>query len=153
MWHNPLKHKIFRYPKLLTHKSVPEPNLSAKTKNFGQKFVILPPSSPPLLSIKFTAIGNFLKHSTEGFPYEVFRYCDTKHFDGKSLVLPPLLLSLTFFDTRNFLKQRRVPRRDFSALWDKNFSKDNRDTLLHKVQKSVVELMFVKILWKLISKQ
>ena len=41
-------------------------------------------------------------------------------------------LCLQFFDTRNFLKHRRVPRQNFSALWDESFSSKTRDTLLHK---------------------
>ena len=76
----------------------------------------------------------------------------TKNCDSPFL-LPPPLLSQIFFDTRNSVKHRRVPLRSSSALWDKNFSTENCDTLLHKVQKSVVEMMFVNTLWKLISKQ
>ena len=41
-------------------------------------------TSPSLLSINFFATTNFLKHSIEGFLYEMFRYCETKIFDGKS---------------------------------------------------------------------
>ena len=41
-------------------------------------------------------------------------------FDGKEWYPPPLSI-LTFFDTRNVLKNRRVPLRNFSVLWDKNF--------------------------------
>ena len=44
-----------------------------------RKILILPLSSP-LLSINFFAPGNLLKHSTQGFPYEIFRYCETKIF-------------------------------------------------------------------------
>ena len=64
-------------------------------------------------------------------------------FSTESLDTPPpsSLLYPIFFDNRNFLKHRRVPRQNFSALWDEIFSRENRDTLLHKVQKSVVELI------------
>ena len=62
-------------------------------------------------------------------------------------------LCINFSDARNFLKHRSVPRRIFLALWDETFSTENSDTLLHKVQKSVVELMFVRTLWKLLSKR
>ena len=58
-----------------------------------------------------------------------------KNFDGKSWYPPPLL-SLTFFDTRDFLKHRKVPRRNFSALWDKKFCRRKLDTpppLIHKL--------------------
>ena len=40
-------------------------------------------TTPPLLSINFFANGNFLRHSTEGFLYEIFRYCETKKFRHK----------------------------------------------------------------------
>ena len=70
----------------------------------------------------------------------MIRYCETKQLWRKIVIHAPLL-SLTFFDTRIFLKHRRVPLRNFSALWDKIFSTENRDTLLHKVEKSVVELI------------
>ena len=39
--------------------------------------------SPPLLSINFFATEKFLKHSTEGFAYEIFRHCQTKKFRPK----------------------------------------------------------------------
>ena len=39
-----------------------------------------PPLLPPLLSLNFFAPGNLLKHSTQGFPCEFFRYCETKNF-------------------------------------------------------------------------
>ena len=46
-------------------------------------------SPPPrrLLSINFLATGNFLKHSTEGFTYQIFRHCETKNFDRKSKIV------------------------------------------------------------------
>ena len=71
-------------------------------------------------------------------PLRKFSALRQKVFDGKSW---SPLLSLTFFDNRNCLKHRSVTRRNFSALWDENFSRENRDTLLHKVQKSMVELI------------
>ena len=48
------------------------------------------------------------------------------NFDGKSWYLPPLL-SFTFFDTRNFLRHRRVSLRKFSVLWGNKLSTENRD--------------------------
>ena len=47
------------------------------------------------------------------------------NFDGKSRKPPPLL-SLTIFDTRNFLKHRRVPLRNDSV--DKTILVENRNT-------------------------
>ena len=43
---------------------------------------------------------------------------------------PTPLLSLTFFDTRNFLKHRRAPLRNDSVLWDKKILRENRETHL-----------------------
>ena len=69
---------------------------------------------------------------TGEFPYEMFRYCEKKFF---VIPPPPPLLCIIFFDTRNFLKHRRVPLRIFSAAArDKKFSMENRDPpLLHKL--------------------
>ena len=61
-------------------------------------------------------------------PFETQKGSSTKwfgtviqnNFDGKSWYPPPVL-SLTFFGTRNFLKHRRVPLLNDSALWDINF--------------------------------
>ena len=68
-------------------------------------------------------------------PTKFFGTVGQNNFDGKSWYPPPFS-SLTFFDTRYFLKHREFPRRNFSALWDKKFSKENLDTpppLIHKL--------------------
>ena len=44
--------------------------------------------------------------------------------------MPPPFLSMKFFDTRRFLKHRRVALRCFLFLWEKKISKQNRDTPL-----------------------
>ena len=91
-------HKIFRYQKYseTQHRRFPLRNFSAQwDKIFSTEVVILPPF--PLLSINFLATGNFLKHSTESFPYEIFRHCETKNFRWKILILPnPPFLIQTF---------------------------------------------------------
>ena len=46
-------------------------------------------TSPYLLSIKFSATRKILKHSTEGFLYEMLPYCETKSFRRNILVIPP----------------------------------------------------------------
>ena len=185
-WHNSLKHKIFRYPKLVTYWRFPLRNFSAlwDQKNFDTK-----------------SWHNSLKHKIFGypklathwrFPLPNFSELWDRHFLTDNRDTPSPLFSLNFFDTRSFVKQSRVPLRSifgtvrqqffyrklwfsplrhkvfrypkfsethtvcstkFFVLWDENFSTENRDTLLHKVHKSVVELMFVRTLWKLISKQ
>ena len=46
-WHNPLKHKNLRYPKLMTTKRFPYGIFRhCETKNFRGKILILPPSQP-----------------------------------------------------------------------------------------------------------
>ena len=82
-------------PSLIQTFSVPEINATVKdspTEIFGtvrQKIFDGKSwySLPPLLSINFFATGKFLKHSTEGFLYEIFRYCKTKIFQRK-IVIP-----------------------------------------------------------------
>ena len=144
---SPLVHNFFRYQKFC------ETQKGSPTKFFGtvrqQIFYWKWWYSP--LRYKIFRYPIF-SETQKGSSTKWFGTVRQNNFDGKSW-FPPPLLSLTFFDTRNFLKHRKVPRWIFSALWDKNFWTDNRGTLLHKVQKSVVELMFVKPLWKLISKQ
>ena len=49
------------------------------------------------------------------------------NLDGKSWY-PCTVLSPTFFDTRNFLKHRRVPLQNSSALWDKKHPTEKFDT-------------------------
>ena len=68
-----------------------------------------------------------IKETLKGSPTKFFG-TETKNFDGKSWYsLPPPLLSIKFFDTRNFAKHRRVPLRSFSVLWDNKFSIEIRD--------------------------
>ena len=59
--------------------------------------------------------------------YETFRLCETKQFRRKIVIPAPLLL-LTCFDTKNFLKLRRVPLPNASVLWDKTILTENPDT-------------------------
>ena len=71
----------------------------------------------------------------EGSPTKLFGTVSQKL--GKNNVInTPLLLSKNIFDTRSFLKLRRVPLRIFLVLWDKNFEK-NWDTracsFIHKI--------------------
>ena len=187
-WHNSLKRKIFRYPKLVTHWRIPLRKISAlwDKKKFDRKsWYSLP---PPLLlnKIFFDTIKLWEKKGSptkffgtvrqqiffrklwcsplrhKVFPYPKFSETQTgsltkffgnvrkKNFDTKSWHNS---LKRKVFRYPKLVTHWRVPRRNFSALLDESFSTENRDTLLHKVQKSVVELMFVRIPWKLISKQ
>ena len=56
-----------------------------------------------------------------------FRYFETKNIRKKNRDTPN---SQKVFDTRTILKQRRVPLRIFSVLWDKKNSSKNRDLTL-----------------------
>ena len=95
-WHNSLKPKIFRNPKLMTHWWVPLRSFSALSdKKFWQKIVIFP---PPLLSLYFFETRYFQKQRSERFLYEIFRHCETK-FSTQNRDIT--LWSLKSFDTRN----------------------------------------------------
>ena len=146
----PLCIKFFDTPNFLKFWSdVREIFRHCETDIFWRKIVILPPPLPPLIH-KFFRYQKF-SETKKGSPTKYFRYCETTIFFIENRDIP--LLGIKLFDTRNFLRHRRFPRRNFSEMWDENFSTENRDTLLHKVHKSVVELMFVRTFWKLISKQ
>ena len=102
---------IFWCPKLVKQWRVPLRCFSALwDKKFSTENL---DTSPPLLSINFLATGIFLKHSTERFPYEIFRHCETKKFRRKILILPPPLLSINFFGTRNQYNSKRFPYGNF----------------------------------------
>ena len=122
-WYSLLTQKNCRHPKFYeTQKGSSTKWFSTERQNnFDGKSWQRP---PPLLSINFSASGNFLKQSTEGFPYEVFRNCGTKILNRKTcyslIPLPtPLPLSMKIFDTRKIVKHRRVPIGDFPVLRDK----------------------------------
>ena len=130
---------LFRYTKLVKQWRVPLQNFSVvRQQIFYRKSWYCPHGHKVFRYPKLMKYWRVLPRN--------FSALWDKKFSTKKLDTPLSLLSLTFFDNRNFLKHRRVPRRSFSALWDENFSRENRDTLLHKVQKSVVELMFVNFL-------
>ena len=110
LWHNSLKHKSFRYPKLVTHWTVPQRILSELwDKNFSflsvtffdtgyltkhsriplrnlsvlrdEKSLTENRDTPlSLLSKNFFATRKHLKHRSEGLLYETFRHCETKNF-------------------------------------------------------------------------
>ena len=101
-------------PPLIQTFSIPEINETLKDsppplrkflalwdKKFSIENLETPPPPPPLLSINFFATGNFLKHSTEGFTYQIFRHCETKKIRQKIENRGITLWSINFFDTRN----------------------------------------------------
>ena len=76
---------------------------------------------PTLSSIIFFATGNFLKHSTEVFPYGIFRHRETKISWHKMVILPPPSYPQNF-SIPEILWNRRDPLRSFSVLWDRKLS-------------------------------
>ena len=72
---------------------------------------------PPVLSINFFATGNFLKHSTEGFPTIFFGTVRQKNLRRKTLdtPLPPLFHKLFRYRKFSETHHRRLPQRNFSG--------------------------------------
>ena len=93
--------------------------------------------------MNFFHTGNFVKQKQKGSPTKFLGFVRQQIF-VENRDVP--FVGIKLFDTRSFLKHRRVPLRNDSVLPDKTISTENRDTLLQKVQKSVPELMFVKAL-------
>ena len=90
LWHNPLKHKLFGYPKLMTHSTVPLRNFLA----LGDKKFSTGNRDITLVSKNFFDTRNQWHH--KGFPYEVFRYCETKQFWQKIVLPAPSLIPNIF---------------------------------------------------------
>ena len=128
----------------LKHQSVLQWNISVQwDKKFSTENLDTPP--PPLIqTFSIPEIIATVKDS----PYGNFRHCETKkRFDGKSWYPLPPLWCIKFFTTRSFLIHRNVPQWNFSVLWGKKLWK------VHRISKSVVELMFVENFRKLDFKQ
>ena len=106
----------FRYPNNETLKDSPTKfSGTVRQKIFDVKSWYSPTL---LLSINFFATENFLKHSTDGFPYEVFRYCETKKFNWKLWHNP---LKHKIFRYPKLVRHKRVPLKKILSLWDKKF--------------------------------
>ena len=106
-------HKIFRYLKV-----------SETLKGCPQKFLALWDQKVstgktwyPLVCIDFFNTPIFLKHW--GDAHEIFRHYETKIFRSKNVIRA--FSSIKHCETRNFLKNSKIPLRNFSALWDKIF--------------------------------
>ena len=65
--------------------------------------------------------------NTEGFLDEVFRYCKTKNFDGKSWLVPLLSYSWIFW-IPDFFWNSRVPQRIFCGTVSHQILKENSDS-------------------------
>ena len=130
-WHNPLKHKFFRYPKLMKDWRNPLRHFSALwDKKFSTENFV----TPPLLIHKLFRYQKFSEKEHRRVPLRNFSALWDKKF---STILwyclpppppPPPFLSINFFVTRYFVKHKRVPLRSFSALSDKTIFTENCDT-------------------------
>ena len=110
--------KFFDTRNFLIHRSVPQRNFSVLwDKNFFDKTVNLPP--PSLENFRYQNSFETPKCS----PTKFFGTVSQKVFDGERDTPP--LWCIKFFDTRNFLIHRSVPRRNFSVLCDKKFLTEN----------------------------
>ena len=87
-----------------------------RDKNFPTELLLTP---PPLIHKPF-ATGNFLKHSTKGFLYEVFRYYETNFWRNIVILPPSPLSSIKFFETRIFF-ETMVSLRNDSVLTTQQF--------------------------------
>ena len=65
----------------------------------------------------------FLKYWRDA--HEIFRHCETKKLRRKN-VIPPFS-TIKLFETKNFLKNSRIPLRNFSAPWNIKISIENGD--------------------------
>ena len=72
--------------------------------------------------------------NTEGFPYDSSRYCETKTLT-KNRDTPASSLIHKNFRYRNFLKDRRVPLRNFWTPWDKKLL----------AQKNGISFLWIKV--------
>ena len=77
----------------------------------------------PLLCIKFIDIPIFLKQWRNA--HEVFRHCETENFWQKNVITH--IMHKNFRYPKRFEKLKGFPRK-LSALWDKKFSREKRDT-------------------------
>ena len=76
----------------------------------------------PLLWIKFFDTRNFLTHWREA--HETFRHCETKNFCGKNVIH---LIMHKIFRYPKISETLKWCPSNFFALWDRNFSPENRD--------------------------
>ena len=114
LWHNSLKPKILRNPKLMTHWWVPLRSFSALSdKKFWQKIVI----SPPLILIFFRdqkfSEAQIRKVSLQSFSALWDKLFDTKSWHNS--------LKPKIFRNPKLMTHCWVPLRSFSALSDKKF--------------------------------
>ena len=134
-WYPPIMKKFFRNPKISeTQKGSAAMFLILWDKKFPTEKLDTP---PPFIHV-FSIPESFW--NTKGFRRDVFRYCETKNFRRKNVISP--LLSMFFFLTRKFLKDKRVPPRCYSVLWYKKLSTEKRDTPSYPYFSSIPEIFW-----------
>ena len=114
LWVNIFRQKIVAIP-LLSHKLYGIWSFVSETDILGRKSCY-----PPSFSKKFSKPENLW--NKEVFPYEIFRYRETKQFRRKIVIPPPLpLLSIQLYDTGSFLKHKKSSRTMFVGTVRKQF--------------------------------
>ena len=81
---------------------------------------------PPLFSYPWKFSIPEVFWNTKGSPYYIFQNCVTKTLTKNCETSPSSLIHKNF-DTRSFLKQKRVHLRNFWTLWDKKLIAENSD--------------------------
>ena len=133
----PVMHKIFRYPKFSgTLKGCPRNILALWDQKFSTENRDTPSSLPPPLIHNFYSIPDcFWYTDQKGSPTKFFSTETKKNFDTKSW---DKFLKHKIFRYPKLVTHWRSPPRNFSALWDRHFLTENRDTpsspppLIHK---------------------
>ena len=121
-WHNSLKHKIFRYPKLVTHWRVPLRNFSAL---WDKKLLTKNRDTPPSPLIHKLFRYQKLCETKKGSSTKFFGTVREQIFYRKSWYSPH---RHKVFRYPKLMKHWRVPMQKYSALWGKKFSTENLDT-------------------------
>ena len=99
------------------------------------------PWSPPPMHENFRYQIFF--RNTEGFPYEFFWHCETKKFQLK------IVISLSYVENFSLPEVSWIPEKFPCEFLRYREAKNFERSLLYKIRKSVVELMFVENLRKL----
>ena len=126
-WYPPIVHKVFRHPIFSeTLKGSRETFWHSETKKPRLEVTVT-----PLNYAKIFTFQNFFK-SYKVSTTKIFGTVRLKQYNGTSWY--PAIGHHVFFDTRNFLKKRRVLRRTLSVQWDIKFDgKSWYRPIMHKI--------------------
>ena len=143
---------IFWYPKLVKHWWVPSRSFSAL---LDKKFSTENCDTPIMHKIfRYPKFSETLKRC----PRNCSALWDQKFLTEKRDIPPPFS-SIKLFETRNFLKNSRIPLRNFPVLWDKKFRRKIvigpllsiiffRYQKFSEKQKGSFAKIFVRLLWE-----